>query len=243
MSKVNLIIFMQLFIVFYSVHAQDILTLRTGEELKVKVLDMERTGIKFKKFDDLKGPDYAIPKSDIFMVVYEDGTRNVFNDTPLVAKPMESTESQIKRLIEQGVNDAHEIEAAHNKRIQMTQRKMTKGITFTAMGVPMLGTGIGLIGAGINYLTNYGVNYVSSSGQPYTINQYADRGAIFVIAGAIATVIGIPFSIVGSVNLTRAIRYKKRYNTTATSMSFEPMLRPDVNASTMVAGAGMKIRF
>jgi hypothetical protein len=62
--------------------AQDIITLRNGEEIKAKVQEVGVTEVKYKKFDNLAGPAYTLPKTEIFMIKYEDGERDVFKDAP-----------------------------------------------------------------------------------------------------------------------------------------------------------------
>lgn len=59
--------------------AQDVLTRRNGEEVQVKVLEISPDAIKYKRFDNLEGPTITIAKYDVFMVRYENGTKEVFN--------------------------------------------------------------------------------------------------------------------------------------------------------------------
>jgi hypothetical protein len=58
--------------------AQDVMTLKNGNELKVKVLEVAPTEIKYKKFDNLDGPTYTDLKANIFMIKYESGIKDVF---------------------------------------------------------------------------------------------------------------------------------------------------------------------
>ena len=59
--------------------SQDIITQKTGEDIKAKVLEVTLTEIKYKKFDNIYGPTDSISKSDVFRVIYENGTIDVFN--------------------------------------------------------------------------------------------------------------------------------------------------------------------
>jgi hypothetical protein len=56
----------------------DELIFKDGTELKGKVIEITPTEIKYKKCDMLDGPTYVGKKSDIFMVKYANGTREVF---------------------------------------------------------------------------------------------------------------------------------------------------------------------
>ncbi|MEM6522940.1 MAG: hypothetical protein AAF693_04075 [Bacteroidota bacterium] len=59
--------------------AQDIIILKNGEELEAKVSEILRTSIKYKRFDNLSGPIYTLQKSEVFMIKFENGTKEVFN--------------------------------------------------------------------------------------------------------------------------------------------------------------------
>lgn len=59
--------------------AQDIITLKTGEEIKAKVNEVELNVIKYTKFDNQTGPIYTIYKADVFMIKYENGSKDVFD--------------------------------------------------------------------------------------------------------------------------------------------------------------------
>ena len=60
--------------------AQDIITKPNGEELKVKVLEVTQSDVKYKRFDQQDGPIFTISKADIFMVKYQNGSKDIFNE-------------------------------------------------------------------------------------------------------------------------------------------------------------------
>lgn len=77
-----------------SVFSQDIIFLKTGEEIKSIVNEIDLNVIRFKKVENLKGPVYTLEKSKIFMIKYDNGTKDVFNDpaeakkeTPVIVTP------------------------------------------------------------------------------------------------------------------------------------------------------------
>lgn len=61
--------------------AQDILIKRNGDEIEVKVQEIALNEIKYKRFDNLEGPLISISKNDVFMIKYENGTKEVFTAT------------------------------------------------------------------------------------------------------------------------------------------------------------------
>lgn len=71
---------------------KDIVTLKTGEELKVLISEITPTVIKFKKTPD--GPIFSLSKSEVFMLVYENGRKEVFSQESGVKK--ETIETNIK---------------------------------------------------------------------------------------------------------------------------------------------------
>ena len=46
-----------------SAWSQDLITKRTGEDIKAKVTEVGQTEIKYKKYDNPDGPVYSIPVS------------------------------------------------------------------------------------------------------------------------------------------------------------------------------------
>ncbi|MFZ1083058.1 MAG: hypothetical protein WAO19_14165 [Candidatus Kryptoniota bacterium] len=61
--------------------AQDVIVLKTGDEIKSKVIEITPTEIKYKKFDNLQGPTIIISKSDVFMIKYANGTKDVMTSS------------------------------------------------------------------------------------------------------------------------------------------------------------------
>lgn len=64
-----------------SAAAQDTITFRNGDELRVKVTEVSDFQIKYKLWNNQNGPVYTKNVSDIFMVKYEGGHKDVFNQT------------------------------------------------------------------------------------------------------------------------------------------------------------------
>lgn len=60
------------------VHGQDIIYLKDGSEIKSKVIEIEEANVKYKRFDQQDGPLRNVSNSEIFLIIYEDGTREVF---------------------------------------------------------------------------------------------------------------------------------------------------------------------
>ena len=72
-----------------SVYAQDIITLKNGDEIKAKVEEISSTEVRYKRFENLQGPTIVVAKSDVFFINYENGRREVI--TPLEETPASKT--------------------------------------------------------------------------------------------------------------------------------------------------------
>jgi hypothetical protein len=55
----------------------DLIVMRSGEEVRAKVLEVSSTVIKYKRCDLTDGPMYTINKSEVFMVKYPNGTKDM----------------------------------------------------------------------------------------------------------------------------------------------------------------------
>ncbi|MCX6294568.1 MAG: toxin-antitoxin system YwqK family antitoxin [Bacteroidetes bacterium] len=57
----------------------DNIVLKNGDEIKGKVTEIGLQEIKYKKCDNLDGPSISILKSDVFMIKYANGTKDIIN--------------------------------------------------------------------------------------------------------------------------------------------------------------------
>ena len=84
------------------IKAQDTLSMRSGENILVKVIEVGTTEVKYKKQDNLNGPDFSILKLDLLMIKYENGTKDDFSS---IKKIEQNNFSEID-ISFQGKNDA-----------------------------------------------------------------------------------------------------------------------------------------
>jgi hypothetical protein len=59
--------------------SQDIIVLKNGDEIKAKVQEVGISDVKYKKFENTAGPAYTLLKTEIFMIKYENGAKDVFD--------------------------------------------------------------------------------------------------------------------------------------------------------------------
>lgn len=60
--------------------AQDVIVFKNGDEVQAKVKEIAPAHIKYVRFDNPNGPEYTISRSDVFMIKYENGTKDVMAD-------------------------------------------------------------------------------------------------------------------------------------------------------------------
>jgi hypothetical protein len=79
-------------------NGQDIIVQKNGDEIKAKVDQVLDAEIKYHKFDNLSGPLYSIKKTEVFMIKYENGTKDVFNSQalPVLPQTQVATASKVK---------------------------------------------------------------------------------------------------------------------------------------------------
>ena len=63
-----------------SAMAQDVIVLKNGDEIKSLVQEIGTEYVKYKRFDNQTGPIYNMAKTEIFMIKYENGTKDVFSE-------------------------------------------------------------------------------------------------------------------------------------------------------------------
>ena len=82
--------------------SQDTIVTKKGEDMMVKVIEVNMGIIRYKKLDNINGPIFEIQKTDVFMLKYENGIREVLVDnsqsTPLI--------NSLTPTYQQGVDDA-----------------------------------------------------------------------------------------------------------------------------------------
>lgn len=61
--------------------AQDIIVKKNGEEIRAKVEEVGERSIGYRKFTNLTGPVYSISRSEVFVIRYESGAKDII--TPL----------------------------------------------------------------------------------------------------------------------------------------------------------------
>lgn len=85
--------------VFFAVtaQAQDVIVKKDGSTILSKVLEVNQTDIKYKKFSNQNGPTYTINKSEVMSINYESGDKDTFEE---VAQPAQQETEGKQQIIE-----------------------------------------------------------------------------------------------------------------------------------------------
>jgi len=91
--------------------AQDIIVKINKTEIKAKVTEITETTIKYKKWENQDGPVYNIARSEVFMILYANGQREIIQkEAPAVSQPSNPSptggnlSSQLKQTASPGVD-------------------------------------------------------------------------------------------------------------------------------------------
>lgn len=187
------------------VSAQDIITLKTGEEIKAKVVEIEPSVIKYKKWENLSGPAYSLNKSEVFMVQYENGSKEVF--TNLQQAP---------------ANEPNNTTLKPKPVTYKYKNEIAGGATMTALGAAFIPTGLALTIIGGFEEGTYSYNYYTGRYEYYDASALWGTGAAFLITGT-------AFAIAGPIQLSKGIKHRKEFKRSRTTLEFTPIANPVYN--------------
>jgi hypothetical protein len=105
MKKIILTLLTLIFAITFC-FSQDMITKKSGEDIEAKILEVTTTEIKFKKSDNINGPIFTILKSDVLLVRYENGTKDIFNEEKLNETVSPTTSSSDDLIIKDKTNAA-----------------------------------------------------------------------------------------------------------------------------------------
>ena len=81
-------------LITFAAFSQDIITTKSGEDIKAKILEVNTSEIKYKKSENIDGPIFSVLKSDVLILRYENGTKDIFASI----KPVTETNNTLDQL-------------------------------------------------------------------------------------------------------------------------------------------------
>ncbi|MBL4624422.1 MAG: energy transducer TonB [Flavobacteriales bacterium] len=97
-------------IILFSAHssvAQDVICTTDGDSIIAKIQLIDKEEIRYKKYSNLDGPDYGVSRSMVSVIVYENGSKDRFNET--FQLPPGSDEMEIRSTSKDSVVEELEI--------------------------------------------------------------------------------------------------------------------------------------
>jgi hypothetical protein len=182
--------------------SQDIITTKSGEDILAKILEIGHTEIKYKKFDNPGGPVYVLLKSDVLMIRYDNGTKEIFNQQPKSNTVSPSNSSKANQL-PQGSVDERLLNAG---KVEKYRKMKHTGTVLTVLGGILFVVGVVTLENSV--VTNY------SNGQTTTTGN-ANAGAAAFVFGMAGLGVGIPLWAVGAHN-------ERKYNTLSFRFNANP---------------------
>ena len=121
--RYNLLVFF-LSVKLITGYSQDIIRLKTGEEIKASIVKNDEKEIQYKKWDNVNGPIYAISKDQVFSVIPQ--VQGGGNNADLTSKLLKE---QLRRdsLYLESIKKQHEAIIAQSKAISESMSKLVEG--------------------------------------------------------------------------------------------------------------------
>ncbi|MBQ6732692.1 MAG: hypothetical protein IJR06_06200 [Paludibacteraceae bacterium] len=222
--------------------AEDVIYLTNGDEIKSLVSEVTSTTVKYKKFSNVDGPTYTINKSDILMIIYANGEKDIFISSNAKKEPLQqdySANNTIQNSSEPNrpvgvisymgdkptayngkpIEEFQYIDiaktncpAAYTQYIKGSELKVG-GNVLLSLGVPITAAGIACLIAGACV---YNPNY------SYSGNLLYISGIVFTCVGAPIMITGIPLHCIGKTMKKRSF---DTYNKNASQISCVPELQ------------------
>lgn len=122
---------MCLFLIPYLVNAQDIITKVNGDEIKAKVREIGLDEVTYNRYDNLTGSLYSLKKTEIFMITYPDGSKDIFGRQQIEPKAVAARQIPQDTV---SVSSLPVIELANVKKGDIVNINGQKAIVFQTYG-------------------------------------------------------------------------------------------------------------
>lgn len=217
MSMRTLLLF-ALMLLTIAANAQDFIILKNGEEIKSIVKEIDLDVVRYQKFDNQTGPVYVIKKSEVFLVKYANGTKDVINAQSEAPKT-QPVESVVKKKEEVSprpkLNKDYLIDRDYRKN-------QGSGAALVSVGSILLMGSVPMIAMGSVFITSY-ETYHTYMG--YTTIVYDEEmrnaGLSMLILGPATLGSSIAMIAVGAKKLNRAKDIKYGYQKAAAYINFQ----------------------
>ena len=204
---------------------------KDGSEIKAKVLEITDKEIKYKNFDFQNGPTRYISISEVFMITYENGQKEVFSTQPPTEEIYYSLSSELKNEFDRiGSNDYQMLKFFEKNNFREYHNNFESACKMSETGFGILGGGLVLMGGGVFALV-FGISDQNIG--------FIYAGSAMIGVGQVLTIVSIPFSAIGGVKKAAIKRnFVKKYFGTD-GYSYQPTL----NFGLITNAIGFSLKF
>jgi hypothetical protein len=196
-------------------YSQDIIIKKSGEEVKVKILEIGVSEIKYKRFDFQDGPVYSINKGEVVLVRYENGVNEVITTAPATTPTTPTTTPTTPTVVTTPTPPP-------------TPEKVDNTITNSAGSYRQNG----------RYISKTRViTILKATNDPEILKLLRRSSSKKVMGTSLALGLGLPLIIVGSITTLRgAINMGNTYNV-------DPDAKGTLTVGAVMAGTGVMLQF
>lgn len=243
MKKVFMLVFSVLCAACISAAAQDVITKRDGEDIMARIVEVTENAVKYKLESLPEGPLFSISKSEVLMVTYADGSREVFVD---YADPYDAAPGLRPGMNYSELREYYDYRDYHSFYGYEQYSPPIMGIC--SFVIPGLGQIIsGELGRGLAYFGGSLACYALSSISLISMLSSPAQGAMLAVASYAALIAVDVCSIVDAV---RVAKVKNMYYSDLEKLSFDMELTPYVDVACTgiaavqpVAGLSLRLSF
>ena len=129
--------------------AQDIIVMKNGNEIQAVVQEVGVEVVKYKKYDSPNSPIYIKIKSEIFMIKYENGSKDVFSEEATPATAVKQKRTTVNQEISpyNSTTNSQQVQGVFNSMQECREER-------TSINAGLLMGGGGLIGADFEFLAS-----------------------------------------------------------------------------------------
>lgn len=149
-----------------SATAQDIIVFRDTNEVAAKVTAIAQDNVSYKRWDNLDGPVYTVNKADVFYIKYQNGLKDIFENT--------TTTNQSNNIIKVKTIGSSSQKYSFNG-VKLQSYIYAGGVFFKQAGGPTFDANIGARLYDYAYIgIEAGFHYIFLNQNIYDTNRYGD---------------------------------------------------------------------
>lgn len=211
-NALRIVVFLVCNSLILSCVSQDLITLKNGDEIKGKVLEVGSGAVKYSS--DSLSPARTLSKGDIFSIHYQNGTKDLFNtekaQMPIQAPPPVNKSNQVNQM---KASPKKEESGDKTDYMHLGKKNIVGGAVMTGVGIPTLITGASLTAIGV--VMNQ--DLYDTNGR---IISYGDP--TLLIIGSVLSAAGAALTIAGPIVLAKGIHYRKLANKSTATLEILP---------------------